>query len=257
MKIRLALIRTYPKKGDLEANHRRLTEILGEIQSHRPDVVITPECFLDGYVVTEENVDWENIADYAIHPVNSPYTRYISDWAAARNCWVIYGCSRKVEGIGVSNSALVFDRAGRLAGYYDKTHCLLHDRKFIPGAALPVFESDFGRFGIVICADRRRPESVRSLALKGACIIFNPTYGNFGEINNCLMRTRSVENELFIAFTHPGQSLVTDPLGNIVVDENDPAAPYSICEVDLTLVNRRRARDNSNLKGRRSDLYVP
>jgi predicted amidohydrolase len=50
--INLAFVKTYPQKGNLAANHAVLMDILHEIAPHRPDVVITPECFLDGYVVT-------------------------------------------------------------------------------------------------------------------------------------------------------------------------------------------------------------
>jgi predicted amidohydrolase len=256
MKIRLALIRQYPKKGDLESNHQCLTGILEEITNHKPDLVITPECFLDGYVVTEAHINHENLEEYAVRPEDSKYTTHVADWASANSCWVIYGCSRKVPGGGVSNSAIIFDREGGIHGNYDKTHCPAHDRSFLPGNALPVFESDFGIFGVVICADRRRPECIRSLALQGARIVFNPTYGNYGEMNNCLMRTRSFENELFIAFTHPAQSLVTDPSGKTLLDDSDENTAFSICEVNLADANRRRARDNSFLKARRSDLYL-
>ena len=83
---------------------------------------------------------------------------------------------------GVYNSALLYNRAGEPAGIYNKVHCRGHDRKFVAGGDLPVFGSDFGLFGVVICADRRWPETVRALALRGARIIFNPTYGNYGEM---------------------------------------------------------------------------
>ena len=76
----------------------------------------------------------------------------------------------------------------------------------------------------MICADRRWPETVRALALQGARMIFNPTYGNYGEMNNCLMRTRSFENSVLIAFTHPSQSLITAPRGRIVEDHMSPTA---------------------------------
>ena len=47
---------------------------------------------------------------------------------------------------------------------------------------------------------------MRTLALKGARIIFNPTYGMH---DRHMMQTRSYESEVVIAFCHPAQSLVT------------------------------------------------
>ena len=53
MKIRIAQFRAYPVKGDLQANHSRLMRVLDDVSAHKPDVVITPECYLDGYMSTE------------------------------------------------------------------------------------------------------------------------------------------------------------------------------------------------------------
>ena len=64
MHLRIAQIKAYPQKGDLHANHERLVSILRQVQEHRPDVVVTPECFLDGYIVTEDWLSGENLANY-------------------------------------------------------------------------------------------------------------------------------------------------------------------------------------------------
>ena len=64
-------MRAYPKKGALRAaNHVRLMRILGDVSAHRPDVVVTPECYLDGYVSTEAEVSKGNIVEYAIDPLS-------------------------------------------------------------------------------------------------------------------------------------------------------------------------------------------
>jgi predicted amidohydrolase len=218
-------------------------------------VVITPEGFLDGYVAKDELVSCENIGDYAIDPERSDYARGISRWAAQHRAWFILGCARAVAE-GVYNSALIFDRKGALAGIYDKTHLQSHDHKYLPGQSLPVYPSDFGTFGVMICADRRWPETVRTLALKGARIIFNPTYGFHSELNRCMMQTRSYESEVFIAFTHPAQSLVTAPNGEIVIDDRSEDAPFAVSEINLSDADAVRARENSHLRYRRTDLYL-
>ena len=67
-KIRIAQVRAYPKKGDVEVNSKRLLEILDQIAPQFPDVVITPECFLDGYCVTLPGVTRRNVRRYGIDP---------------------------------------------------------------------------------------------------------------------------------------------------------------------------------------------
>ena len=228
--------------------------ILAEISPQRPDVILTPECFLDGYVVTQPEVDAASLLQYAVDPQTSPYVAAAQEYARAQGCWLIYGCTRRVEQ-GACNSALVIDRAGDIVGIYDKTHIQTHDVKFLPGQALPVFSSDFGPFGVMICADRRWPETTRSLALGGARVIFNPTYGMHDRRNQNMMQTRSYESEVFIAFAHPGQSLVTGPRGEVVCSRTARAERFSVCEIDLDLVDAVRAGPSAHLRDRRADLY--
>jgi predicted amidohydrolase len=254
-RLRVSQIRAVPEKGNLEANYRALRAILSDLKRHHPDVVVTPECFLDGYVVTESWVDGENLREYAIALDESPYVRGVADWARANAAWVILGCSRLAPE-GTYNSAIVLNREGQRVGIYDKTHCQTHDKKSVPGQALPVFDSNFGPFGVMICADRRWPETVRSLALQGARIIFNPTYGMHGARNRWMMQTRSYESEVFIAFTHPRQSLITDPTGEILCDETGRDARFAVTPVDLSRVDAVRSGPSAHLRDRRPDLYV-
>jgi omega-amidase len=254
MLIRVAQIKVIPIRGDLDANHVRLIDILRRVADHRPDVVVTPECFLDGYVSTESWVTKENIIEYAIDPRDSIYTRAVADWSAQTHSWFILGCTR-ASSEGAYNTALVFDRAGNLVGCYDKTHCQDNDRKYLPGRDIPFFESDFGRFGVLICADRRWPETVRTLALKGARLIINPTYGMHDERNLHMMETRSYESEIFIVFTHPSQALVIGPKGQIICNEVSEEKTYTVNEIDLSEVDAVRSGEFSHLKDRRPDLY--
>lgn len=256
MQIRIAQIKTQPAKGDLDANHSVLMTLLREIGGEKADVVVTPECFLDGYVATEPSVTPADLRRYAIDPSGSQYTRAVAGWARENKTWVIFACSRLIES-GVCNSALVYDRTARLVGWYDKTHCQTHDGKFVPGKALSVFESDFGPFGVVICADRRWPETIRSLALQGARIVFNPTYGMHNDLNLAMMRTRSYESEVFIAFTHPQQALITDPYGEVAHNETSDAVRWTVCTVDLSAADRARSTPSAHLRDRRPELYVP
>ncbi len=263
-RIRVAQIKVFPEKGKLAANHKKLIGILAEIvgathASPELDVVATPEGFLDGYVSTEPSVTKADMMNYAIDPATSEYTLEAAAWARRNKTWLIYGCTRK-EQDQVFNTALIYDRSGSLVGMYDKLHLQKHDLKYAPGRHLNVYQSDFGPFGVMICADRRWPETARTLALRGARVIFNPTYGMRGDLNLCMMRTRSYENGIFIAFTHPGQSLITGPDGNVVCNEEDAARTRSgaagkthvITEIDLS---KAPANKGGHIADRRPDVY--
>ena len=252
--MKIGQIKVIPRKGKLSENQATLMRILHTVNVNDIDVVITPECFLDGYVCTENHVTRDNIDAYAIDPATSEFTAKVSAWAKARATWVIFGCLRR-DPTGIYNSALAYDRNGKLAAHYDKTHCQTHDLKYTTGNALPIFDSDLGPFGMMICADRRWPETVRTLALRGARIIFNPTYGMHDQRNLHMMQTRSYESEVFIAFTHPQQALITDARGDIIVNNCDDNEEIVITEIDLSDVDMIRNGRSAHLRDRRHDLY--
>ncbi len=62
-------------------------------------------------------------------------------------------------------------------GKYRKVHLPLTERIMMyPGDGdYPVFETRFGKVGLMICFDKAYPEVARSLALKGAEILLCPT----------------------------------------------------------------------------------
>jgi len=188
---------------------------------------------------------------YAIDPHSSEFTRAVSEWAGRNKAWIIYGCTRKSPD-GVFNTALIYNRSGVLIGMYDKLHLQTHDHKYTPGKHLDIYESDFGTFGVMICANRRWPETTRTLTLKGARVIFNPTYGMHGDLNLCMMRTRSYENGIYIVFTHPGQALITNHKGTVVYNNKDDAKTYAVTEIDLS---KAPANKGGHIIDRRVDVY--
>ncbi|MHC4436986.1 MAG: carbon-nitrogen hydrolase family protein [Planctomycetota bacterium] len=250
--IRVAQVKVYPQKGEMRANHRKLMDILNSIEKNENvDVVVTPEGFLDGYISTEQSVTKKDMIKYAVDPHSSEFTRAVSEWAGRNKAWLIYGCTRK-SADGVFNTALIYNRSGVLVGTYDKLHLQMHDHKYTPGKHLNVYESDFGLFGVMICADRRWPETTRTLTLEGARVIFNPTYGMHGDLNLCMMRTRSYENGIYIVFTHPGQALITNHRGAVVCNNEDDAITYAVTEIDLS---KAPANKGGHIIDRRTDVY--
>ena len=95
------------------------------------------------------------------------------------------------------NSAPLFDRDGKLVGVYDKN--MLFDPELdngtSPGVGYPVFETDFGKVGIIICYDSWFPEPARLLGYKGAELLLFPNAGYYRE----LMPARASDNGLAIA----------------------------------------------------------
>lgn len=243
----VCLLKIVPEKGNLSRNFEKLLSVLQSVRDPKVDVFVTSECYLDGYVSTEKEVTKENIGSYG---VTEDYLNRISTFTSNQSAWFILGCIENTDE-GSKNAVFVFNRKGKIVGQYYKVHCLARDRElFISGSKLPVFESDFGKFGVMICADRSWPETVRTLALKGARIIFNPSYGGYGKGNECKMRTRSFESEVYICFVHPYESLITNLLGEVEAHLVSNVDGYLIHKIDLKAVEAARSQEGllRNLK---------
>jgi predicted amidohydrolase len=217
--------------------------------------LVAPEGYLDGYVSTEEHVDGDNIVQYGVRE-GSAYLERVARIAARRGAWFVFGCIHNTAE-GPKNAALVFDRQGQIAARYYKVHCQTHDHKYVAGDALPAFDAEYGRYGVMICADRRWPETVRTLALQGARVIFNPTYGMHGERNRQMMQVRSYESEVYICFAHPQQSLITGPKGDVEAMLVSNVDHYLIHDLDLSAVDQVRQGGSAHLRDRRPDVYAP
>ena len=83
MKITVAQVKIVPEKKKMSFNHDRLMKVLAQIAPHQPTVTVTGECFLDGYVVTEEGLNRKRLMDYAIDPLESDSSAFSSAPTAA------------------------------------------------------------------------------------------------------------------------------------------------------------------------------
>jgi predicted amidohydrolase len=140
----------------------------------------------------------------------------------------------------VFNTAPLFDREGKLVGIYDKN--MVYEPELdlgaTPGRGFPVFQTDIGRIGIIICYDSWFPETTRLLALQGAELILFPNAGYYAE----LMHARSADNDVFIAVSSLNNPAgVWDSAGHQAgEDRPDPtcAAPSGILSYQMDQATR-------------------
>jgi predicted amidohydrolase len=257
--VRVAMVKAESAWGDVEANGRLLEELVSPLVDRRIDVVVTPECFLDGYMVRDKKrCTAKKLRDCAVSGPDDGHVCRVGRLARLLQSWFVLGASEKDASGVIRNAAYLLDREGKHAGTYYKVHpCEFYE----PGDALPVFETDFATVGIVICADRRWPENIRCLMLQGAKIILNPTWGFWGDLNTAIIRTRAYENGIPVCFTHPHQSLICNGKGEIaaVLESGEP--DVLVHAIDLTPPPRRpKSKDRAwshPTSFRRPELYGP
>lgn len=130
------------------------------------DLLLFPECFLQGYLVTREHVHAQ-----AFEVASPAFAAILARLASTRQI-VVLGMIERHRG-RYYNTALVID-GGRVLGGYRKRFLTGGESEFSPGAAYPVFHCGGVRFGINICSDSRFPQAAAAVAAGGAQVLLVP-----------------------------------------------------------------------------------
>jgi predicted amidohydrolase len=165
-------------------------------------------------------------------PIPGPATEAFGERARLRHLWVCAGLSER-DGDRIYNSAVLLDRHGRLVGKYRKTHLPIQEVEagFTPGRELPVFDTEFGRVGMLICHDTAFPEPARVLAMKGAELVLLPIWGG----SDLYVRSRAADNGFFIvSSSYDFPCGVISPTGEwLCQSAREPDGSLVTCEIDL------------------------
>lgn len=247
-KLTVGMLKDVPEKWGIDRNWAVFAEQF-EAHADGVDVFVTPECWYDGYAVTEKDWTGERFAEVSMTVGESERIETLRQMARDRQTAIVFGFTELRDG-GFYNCALLVDAAGEITGTYHKTHLQTHDHRFHRGDHLDAFDLGDTRVGMVICADRRWPESIRAIRLAGAEVCLMPTYGMWGEDNEWWMRTRSYENGMFVCFTHPNVALITDPRGKVAAKLQSNVPDVLVHTLDLGEI-----LDDRHLRDRRPDLY--
>ncbi len=163
-------------------------------------------------------------------PIPGPSTEALGQLARDLNSYVVAGLMER-EGASAYNTAVLIDRHGVLVGKYRKIYLPREEVEggLTPGQSYPVFDTDFGRIGLMICWDIQYADPARALALGGAELIAVPIAG--GSIT--LGHARAIENHLFLVssgYDYPTE--IVDPDGKTVASA--PEKPgVAVAEIDL------------------------
>ena len=202
-------------RGDKEANYRRIEPMIREAAHHGAQLVVTTECFLDGYAFDDHTIPLNEFRALGEPIPDGPYFQRLAGLARELKIYLIAGML-EADGKARYNTAVFIGPDGTLIGKYHKQNLDEEITRNTPGSVSSIHKTPFGNLGIMICADRRNPDIVRRFRANGADFLICPSGGMFGpKKNDWMLQARSKENHLPIVFVHPAEFLVTDPDGSI------------------------------------------
>jgi len=211
--IKVAAISLRPKKWDKPANAAKMERLMREAAIENPDVIVTIEGALEGYVVYDV-IEGRRSPDAMLEiaePLDGPHVAHFRQLARELRVCLCFGFAERVDG-EIYNTVVFIDHAGELCGTYQKsqfaegTHPSWHFNRI--GKKLRAFDTPFGRAGMLICNDRWNPLIPRAIVLDGAQILYIPTFGNTSKAQNQAVLARARENGVPIVQANVGQNLV-------------------------------------------------
>lgn len=268
---------THPGKAESLAWHEAR---IRDAAKRGAQILCLQELFDIPYFCTRQDTALFDLAE----TVPGPTTERLASLAKELGVVVIVPLFEK-RGPGLyHNTAAVIDADGTVLGKYRKMHIpqdpgFEEKFYFTPGdLGYRVWDTKFGRIGVLICWDQWYPEAARLTALAGAQILFYPTAIGWLSSEKAALgaaqhtawetvqRGHAVANGCFVAAVNRtgfqddtefwGQSFVANPYGEIVAKASAGEPEVLLVTCDLQAVEDFR-RIWPFFRDRRIDTYAP
>jgi predicted amidohydrolase len=215
-RVRIGTVSLHPRNA--ADNLGAYLRALDAIAKDKPDIVC----------LGEEILNEGNSRTYAAtaEPIPGPSTRRLGERAGKYGMYVVAGLIER-DGHALYNTSVLIDRHGDVAGKYRKVYLPREEIEggLTPGTDCPVFDTDFGRIGIMVCWDAEYIEPARALAVQGAEVILVPAAGGY----LTLLRARALENHLYIVSSgFDVESAIIDPTGFVLFETRDSGVNKTI-----------------------------
>ena len=233
-KVKTALATGMFPGTSVDANLVFAKQLIGEAAQSGADVVCLPECI----------TSWRgrNLPNEGARPIPGPETDLLCRAAREHEIDVVCSMNELAQGL-IYNTGLYVDANQGLLGKYRKVHLAVGERwrGVSPGDEFPVWDTSYGRVGMLICYDNVMGEGHRILSQKGAEVLFMPIMGDpravgeqAPEIWRRIMRVRAMDNHVwFIVCRNRGEwGCVIRPDGEIIQELSSPAG-VATAEIDL------------------------
>lgn len=230
--------------------------------------------------------DVEDHANFSLgEAIPGPTTEVLSELAKELGIVIIASLFEKRAPGLYHNTTAVLDADGSYLGKYRKMHIpddpgYYEKFYFTPGdLGYKVFQTKFGKLGVLICWDQWYPEAARITSLMGAEILFYPTAIGW-DVNEqdpaisqeqynawqTIQRSHSVANGVYVVSVNRvgreadqqfwGGSFVSNPFGSLMYLASHDQEETKVIELDLDKTEYYRTTW-PYLRDRRIDSYQP
>ena len=268
--------------ADKATNLDHAIEGIRKTHAQGAQIICLQELFTSLYFCDEENYDHFALAE----SIPGPSTERLAEVAKELGVVIIASLfEKRAQGL-YHNTTAVLDADGSYLGKYRKMHIpddpsYYEKFYFTPGdLGYKVFNTKFGKLGVLICWDQWYPEAARITSLMGAEILFYPTAigwatsqddaTNVEQYNawQTIQRSHAVANGVHVVSVNRvgfeqegrmkfwGGSFVSNPFGTVLHQASHEEEEFFVVEIDTELTDRYRTHWPF-LRDRRIDSYNP
>ena len=200
---------------DMQQNVARSVQFIEEAAAKGADFIFFPEVQLTQFFPKFEGRDAKDLA----LTLESPEIQALCEACRANKIWASPNVYLKKDG-NYYDCSLMIGADGEIKG--------LSKMVYIYQAGFIVYDTPFGKIGIVICFDRHMPESIRACAMKGAQLVLIPTANHDAEPMDLFeweVRIQAFHNQAYVAMCNRvgredhlnfcGESLLAGPYGEL------------------------------------------
>ncbi|MFI6346056.1 carbon-nitrogen hydrolase family protein [Streptomyces sp. NPDC050560] len=282
----MTVIATVALEGtyDVDISTKRHLALMDEAAAAGAELVVFPEVSLQGYPPDMTSFYPERIKaayDNAESVTEGPHSLQIQEHARSLGLHTVFGMNETGDAPGVIYNTMVLTGPDGYLGKYRKVHVGITEQlTWRRGDDWPVYETPFGRVGMLICYDKMWPESTRELMLRGADLLVmstawpmvngeqDPETNVWAEFYRLYDRARAAENSRwFVSSNFAGElggarflglSQIVSPIGRVVATTGPLTPGIAVADVDIAggiaeanalLMGARLVRD------RRPDTY--
>lgn len=250
MRIALAQMKN---EGNMKANLNKSIEYIRHAAENGADLILFPEVQLTEFFPQYEKKDVSayclKIDSKEVYQFQNVCKKY--GISAVPNIYLnengkAYDASIFIDSDGLIQEIQKMVHVAQAEQFYEQDYYTPSDDGF------KVFDTAFGKIGIVVCFDRHYPESIRTEALMGADLILIPTVNTKSEPSEMFeweLRVQAFQNSVAIAMCNrvgtedkmkfSGESIFVGATGNVIAKADDNE---QIIYADIDLSESKRIR---------------
>lgn len=263
--MKVGFVQMEPKLLDLNANLSKAEKLIGEAAKQGAKLIVLPELFDTGYNFETK----EEVAEIAQQIPDGETTQFLVEQAREHEVFIVAGTAEKDERGKLYNSAVIVGPIGwGYIGKYRKIHLFYREKLFFePGnLGFHVFNIGIAKVGIMICFDWFFPESMRTLALKGADIVAHPANLVLPYAPRA-MPIRSLENRVFSITANRigeerglkfiGMSQINSPKAEILLRASEDKEEVGVVDINIEEARNKKLNEfNDIFKDRKPEYYA-